>query len=485
MSVRKSLAWAFSGQFATFAVTFASSVVLARLLSPMEMGIYALAIATLGILQIVASFGVSAYIVREAELSPETVDSAFTVNGLLAIFLALVMIAASFGGTILFGDPRAGAVMRVLALGPLIGIFSFRPSTMLQREMQFQRLATIGVGAAIVNAAVTIGAAYLGFSYMSPAYGGVVAALVGAVATNLAARRHISLRVSLKGWQAMTAFGLRIMSISGVAVLLTRFQDLILGRMLGLAALGLYSRATNISNNIFDNLYGTATRVVFTKLAKDFRERGELRESFLTSLQMIIAVMWPILIGLAILARPAIFILYGEKWLAAALPLSLLMIAQFFVLCFGMNWELFVLRDETAKQTRLEIGRSLISLVLFIIGCRFGIGGAALGAVAGALFGLVVYFPHVNRLAHTRPGELFRIYWQSALLTIVAAGPSLALMMASHWSPHTPPLWIAAAVGLGIALWAGVILWLRHPLRAEAVILWRNFANPKMAPEGT
>ncbi len=208
----------------------------------------------------------------------------------------------------------------------------------------------------------------------------------------------------------MTAFGLRIMSISSVSVLVNRMQDFILGRVLGLPMLGLYSRASNISNMIFENLYGTGTRVAFTKLAKDFRETGELRETFLRAFQLITGFMWPFLIGLAVLSRPVVYILFGARWLPAALPLSLLMVGQSLTLCFGMNWELFVLRNETDRQTRLEVTRSLISLVIFAIGCRFGIAGAAMGTVIGSLFGWIVYFPHMKRLAEIPLGRLPRIY---------------------------------------------------------------------------
>ncbi len=188
VSVRKSVAWAFSGQFISFAVTFVGSIVMARLLSPGEMGVYAIATAVLGILQIVSAFGVGAYVVRETHLSGDILNSAFTLNTILAVLLSLMIFIAGFGGAWLFGDAGAERVTRLLALGPLIGVFTFRPAVMLQREMQFKAISIINVLNALSSALVMVIAAVLGASYMSLAYGALAAATVSAVAYNIAAR---------------------------------------------------------------------------------------------------------------------------------------------------------------------------------------------------------------------------------------------------------------------------------------------------------
>lgn len=474
MSVRRSLAWAFSGQILTFVVSFAGSVIVARLLSPHEMGIFAIAMATQGLIGIFVSFGVGAYIVREPNLEQGTLDAAFTVNALLATALSLLLFGVSFAGQQLLGDAGAGRVLRVSALGPLIGLFGFRASVMMQRDMQFKTMSMIAVVGSLITTIGTVLFALAGFSYMSPAYGGLISSIVGTGAYMIAGRRHHSFRVSLGEWRRISVFGLRMMSVSGVSVMGARLSDLVLGRLLGVASLGLYARASNLSNLIYENIYGTATRVVFVQLSRDFRETGELKPTFLRGLQMITAFMWPLLAGLGILSRPAILILYGEKWLPAATPLALLMLAQFFTLCFGMNWELFVLRDETSRQTRYEITRSVIGLVVFSIGCLFSLAGAAAGRAVDSFIGLVFYYRHVRRLAGTEPDEIPAIYRSSLLLTVAAVLPSLALMLVWHWSAHTPVPLVAGAVALGVCLWLAMIVATGHPLRDELEMALRR-----------
>ena len=480
MSVRRSVAWAFSGQFLGFVVGFAGSIAMARLLSPQEMGIYAIALAAQGILSVFVTFSVNSYIIRETELRPETLDTAFTINALLAAGLSTLLVVVSFGAEWLLGDAGAGRVMLIYAICPLLSVAAFRASAMLQREMQFKTITLIDVTCSTIGICATVTFAVLGQSYMSPAYGALLSAVISVVAYAIVGRQYFSFRFGLRDWRPITTFGLRIMSVSGVAMIGMRLSDIVVGRVLGLAALGLYGRASNLSNLIFSNIYGTATRVLFIQLAAEFRETGDLRPGFVRGLQMITAFMWPLLAGLAILARPVIYTLYGEKWLGAAQPLSILLAAQFIVLGFAMNWELFVLRDETKRQSRYEIARSIAALGGVSIGALFSIAGAALGRVADAVIGIVLYYPHVRRLAGTGPGEITAVYRTSAMLTVVAVLPALVLMLVYDWSARTPVVPLLGSVVIGVTLWLGAIFGTNHPLRAEIELLARKLAPGRL-----
>ena len=471
MSMRRSLSWAFSGQFTNFAVTFLGSIVIARILSPAEMGIVAIAMAGFGIMAVFTSFGVGSYVIRDLDLQRETLETAFTVNAVLACILSLLLLLLSLGAGLILGEPRAASVLQVVAISNLLGIVSFRPSTMMQREMRFKRLSLIGVLSSMVSTVSTVALAEAGFSYMSVAYGGFMGAVVTAMVTFAMGRRHAGYRLSLAGWRPMTTFGLQMMSIGGVAVLVGRLCDLILARSLGVAALGLYARANSLSGQIFDNLYGTATRVLFVQLSKDLREKGELRTTFVRALKIITALMWPFLAGLALLSRPAMLLIYGEKWLAASAPLSILLVAQIITLGFGMNWELFVLRGESGRQMKFEMTRSVSGLLLFSLGSLISLSAAAASRVADSLVGLFLYTPQVRRLAETKSYEILGIYAQSAVLTVLATAPALGVMIRYDWSARTPLSLVFLAVFAGVAAWAAGLILFDHPLKEEAAAL--------------
>lgn len=471
MSVRRSLAWTFSGQIATFLISFAGSVIIARLLSPHELGVYALAVATVGLITVVATLGLSAYLIREVDLSDERRATAFTVNALINLVLSLAILAFSFVLPRYFDDESVGPVLRLLSIPPLVGIFEFLPSTMVQREMKFKARSLILMVSTLVSTVITVLLAVRGFSSMSMPYAAVAVSIFRAALFTVLLPHHVSVKFSLKDWHQVLVFGLKMITVSGAAQLTQRASEIVLGMLLGLTALGIYSRASNLASLIFTNAYGTATNVVFAQLSKTFRETGEIRETYLRGLDMILALMWPLLAGLAVLARPAINIIYGPQWVAAALPLSLLMIAQFIALSFGMNWELFVIRDETTKQTKYEIVRSLVGLAFFAAGSTISVAAAATGRVLDVLVGAIIYIPKMTQLSNAQPQEFTRIYVNGAVLTVAAVAPSLVVMVAYGWSPATPPSVVALGIAIGLVFWLAALRYLRHPLLDEIIHL--------------
>ena len=470
--VRQAFIWSFSGQIASFAIQFGASIVMARLLSPREMGIYAIAGSIIGIVQLFTSFSVATYVVREETLQPHTVDTAFTMNMVLSCTLATLIVLLSFLVTPMLHEPKVGQVLRLLALLPLINMLGFRPSAMLQRTMQLRGVSLLGVLNGVLTSAVTIAAALLGQSSLSYAYGALVGAAFSSAGTLWIGREHNSLHMSLRDWRPIAAFGLRLMSIGGLSIAADRACSIILARLLGLAALGLYNRANNLNNLLFTNVYGSATRVVFAKLSAARRDGDRVREVFVRGFRLITAVMGPLLLGLAVLGGPVIYSLYGDKWRGAEIPFSLLMIGQFITLAFAMNWELFVVRDDLKTQTRLELVRSATNVASQIVTCFISLVAVAASGIFDAMVSVLIYQRHMVRLIDCPERQLWRMYEEVVLLSAVAALPSLVLMIAAHWDPHVPLPAILACVAGGGGLWVLLLRRLNHPLVEEAAMLF-------------
>lgn len=471
MSVRRSLLWAYGSQFVTFTLNFGSSVIVARLLSPHDMGVFAIAMATLGVMSIFTQLNVGTYLVREGALTTELIRAVYSVNALMSVALGLLTFALGLAESFFFGERDVGAVLMLSSLHPLISLWEFVPSALFQREMNYAILSKVGVVRVCLSALVTLACAFRGLGALSLVIGPLFANISGAIYFNIVRRADLVIRPTFTGLRPIVTFGMQIMSISGVAQLAQRVSEIALGRLLGLSALGIYSRASSISNLIFSNVYGQATSVVFAKMSKDLRETGSLHATFTNSLRMITCVMWPIVIGLAVLAGPLIRIIYGEKWLGAALPLSFLMIAQFVTLGFGMNWELFVLRGETARQTRFEALRAAFGTFSFIAGCFFSIAAAAAARIVEATVGYFLYRPHMDRLAGAATRELEHIFAESFVLMAIAVMPAVVIMSIYGWSPYLPPAAVVVSIALGAVGWLAGLIIRRHPIVPEALLI--------------
>ncbi|HEX7852538.1 MAG TPA: oligosaccharide flippase family protein [Sphingobium sp.] len=474
MSVRTSLAWTYATHFLVFAVTFGSAIIISRLLTPYELGVFGVGIAISGILGTISLFGIANYLIRDRELSAQTIAAGFTVNAILSLAIGAVLWLLGTVAEPLFSGPAIPRVLRVLALIPAIGIFEFVPATLLAREMEFGRTSLIQLGKATVNATVVVGFAYAGWSYLSPAIGAVAGAVFGALGYSIVGLKHLSVRLSLKGGRAIAAFAIQMISAGGVSILAARIAELIVAHLLGLSALGLYTRASSLAAMVWEGAYGLSTRVIYVQMAVELRERGSLKDTFLRATKLLTAIMWPVMSGIAVLSGPIIRILYGSQWEGAALPLAILMFAQFIAIGFAMNWELCVLTNRTAWQARTEAVRAMIGLLAFAIGATVGLSVAAAGRVIDASIGYLIYRPKMAEMSGATRGDVGQAYRGSLLLTAVAIGPVVGLMTLAGWSHSTSVGRLMAAVAVGIMLWMLTLYNTKHPLFDEMKLLaWR------------
>ncbi len=471
MSVRRSLIWTYLAQALSFFVTFGSTVIVARLVSPRDFGIFAMATAVTTVINVFMQFGLAKYLMREADLSPETLRSAFTVNVIMTlVYVGSILIGAFAAGRI-FGSAEVGHFLAVFAIFPLFAMMEFIPAALCAREMKFAVIATLAVVRAVVMAAVTLALAYGGFAYMSFAWAQVAAWLATSLIFNAVAWRPDVWRLRFEDIRTILQFGAQMIGISGLTQLGTRAGEMFLGSMLGLSSLGLYTRAASLPATLFNTVYSAGSNVIFSRLSQDLRVRGELHDTYIRFMRLMLGFLWPMLFGLAVLAAPVIHILYGPKWQAAATPLSLLAIAMAITIGIGMTSELFILRHQTARQVRIEGIRASCGFALFALGVMISLPAAAAAKVAESIFAFFLYRKAMAELVGGAAGALGRVYTESILLSGIAILPSFLLMCWARWSASTPLISIVASTIIGGLLWAMLLFMKRHPIAVEILRL--------------
>jgi O-antigen/teichoic acid export membrane protein len=464
-----------------FGVQLVGTVVVARILKPYEFGVYAVAMAIIGVLSTLQSIGMNAFIVREPDLTPALRSSAFTMNAIISIVVAITAAATSGAAGMFLREPGVVRVMVTLAFVPLISLFEFLPAAMLERNAQFPQISIIQSAQTIINQGLTIYLALQGFSYMSMAYATIATSVFGALAYNVAGAEYASLAWSMHSWRRLLKFGVNMLAISGVNAIATKLSEFVLGRVVGLSALGLYSRASNVHSLAWVNIHLLIGRVVFVDLAASRRAGAAMRPAYLRIVEMVTALLWPVFGGLAIVAGPFIQLVYGPAWVAASHPLVMLSIAGMVMVSITMTWEVFVISQETERQARIEVLRTGFGVILFSAGCFLSLTAAAAARIGEALFSVVIYRPYLDRMTNTHTADFIPIYLNSAVLTLAAVGPA-ALVMGQHgWSENTPMPIVFSAIAVGVLQWLALLFILKHPLSLEAKRLWRGFGS-RLAP---
>lgn len=474
MSVRRSLAWTYIAQAICFAISFGSTVVIARLVSPRDFGIFAMAGAATTIINVLMQFGLAKYIMRAESIDREFLRPVFTVNVLMTLLYVFSILLSAVASERLFGSVEVGQFLKIFAIFPLLAMFEFIPAALSAREMRFGLAAAMAVLRAAVMASTTIFFALQGYGFMSFAWAQVLSWLATTICYNLAIWRPDVWKPSFTGIRSILQFGGQMIGISGISQLSTRGGEMALGSLLGLTNLGLYNRASSLPTQVYGSVYGAGSNVLFSRLSQELREHGSFHETYVRFMRLILGLLWPMMFGLAVLASPVIHILYGAKWQAATVPLALLTISLGVTVAIGMSAEVFILRHQTQRQFKLEGIRAAVGLVLFCAGATISLAAAAAAKVVEAAFAFALYRKPMTELVGGPTHALGGIYREALLVTLTAIAPAVLLMISARWSPETPPLYLAAAILAGVLAWAILLVKLRHPIYLECERLLRS-----------
>jgi O-antigen/teichoic acid export membrane protein len=480
MLIKKSVAWISLAQFGTLILQLASSVVVARHITPYEMGIFAIGIAFVGVISIFQQLGLPAFLIREEKLNDSLIATAFSINAVLTILLSLVIFAASFAGALLFSEPGVQKILAVLALAPLTGIFAFVPAAMLERQGRFKRLSIISLAANVTTYVSAMTLVVLNFSYMGLAYGQLAGSTVLAVLTIIAGRRFFSIRPGVQHWRQVAKFGGNMLLIASATSGAQRISELVLGAAQGMAGLGLYNRASGLINMLWASTWQIVGRISFVRFSDLNRSGTNVHDQYILGLSLVSATLWPMFAGLAVIAEPMISFVYGERWVGAAPVLTLLAIGSMIAVPVSINYQLLVSAGCLKHATRVEVLRSVAGTGLFSLGSFLSLTAAAGSRIAESIAHVMLYRPYVREKTGVTRSELGAIYFNGLALTLLAVAPA-AFCVYVLGADSDSPLLLALSIVAGGLLWLGGLGVLRHPLWNVLLTLLPQWLGARIA----
>jgi O-antigen/teichoic acid export membrane protein len=477
MSLRRAFYYSFGRTGGQSLIQFAANIVLARLMSPAEIGIYAVGFALVMTLNALRDFGVSRYLLKEAELTESKVRTVFGVTILVSWGLAALILLGRHAVAGFYAEPRLVPVLALLALTFLLLPFGQPAIALLRRDQEHGTLALITLAASLAGACLSILLAALGAGPVAMAWGALLAGAVTAALALRARPDHVRLRPSLADWRAVTGFG--AVASAGVITVQAGLQmpALLLGRLLGFAEVGFFVRANGIAQMANTLLVTASNWVTGAAVAARHRAGEGLGPLVLAASSGIALLAWPVLAFAAFRAEGLILLLYGQAWAPAAAllpPLAIgwaitLAASQALAVCEGTGAAGMLLRNELLCLA--------IAVLFLAAGATLSLEAAAWARVPTAVAVVLVRMGPIRALAGVGLGTLLAALGRSAA---VAAGVALALLGLRLLEPAgaaASPVWLLAAAALAGAVFLLLLFLVRHPLRGELLHALRRLAR--------
>ena len=452
--------WRFAGSVSGAASQFAIGVLLARLLSPADFGVIGLAFVVIGFARVCGDLGIAGAVIQRAHLTDRHIRVAFTFATMLGLGVAVVMIICAPGGAILMQDRQVTSVLRALSVGSAIGGTSAVAGALLRRELKFKQQFFIDTASYLFGyGCVAVALALRGYALWSLVWGNLVQTVLASAAQLMIARHSMRPLFSRPELRDLLRFGVPAHLSGCVNYLALNGDNFVVGRWMGAASLGLYTRAYTLMNLPFTHAANVMSGVLFPAFAQVQSEPARLQRAFFVATQLTAMIAASGTVTLAIVAPHLVPTLYGTQWAGVVVPLQILCIAGYFRALYHLGGVVAQSVGRVYAELRNQIAYATLVIAGAAIGARHGLAGVAAGVAVAITF----MFAATGQLALRATGGSWRQYVRAqspALVTaIFTSGTALAIRVWLEDRGASSRV-ITVATLLGAAVPSGVgLLW--------------------------
>lgn len=434
--VRSAYLWTFAGTFIKQGLTFGLSMLLARLLNPADYGLIGIVLVVISYLATFQDLGLGdavIYFNDDDSALPTYFSTTALMGGLLtlATFLAAPWIADFYHQTELI------PLIRVLSFSMLINGLRSVSQGLIRKRFLFRQLIVMETVVAIASSLIAVIMAWRGFGVWSLVANLMISSVAQTAAILWVVRPTFTLRLDMEVLGRILRWGLPLTG----SVLLWKVYDnadyLIIGRVLGPEALGLYTLAFRLATLVNEKISTIVLRVSFPQFAATLKEQPEKAAAEWFSLtQKVALINFPVLALMSVLSEDLIRILLGEKWLAAVLPMRILCIVGAIKTLSSISSTMIDAIGRTDVLLTINLITAVVLPSAFYVSCVW------LGSIGVALAWALLYpflLLSMSWWAARHVGTTVWAYCQNlsfpVLVALFAALPALppVLLMPSGW----------------------------------------------------
>lgn len=481
--VRTAVIWRSGSQVLTQIVSWASTLIVIRLLAPEDYGLFAMAQVMLVLLSTMNGWGLASALIREDEVSEErlrqTLGMLVILNGSLALiqFLAAPLVA------LWFEQPMVTQLLRVQSVLYLAVPFCALPHAMLSRRMDFRRPAQVRLAAALAGASTALVGALSGWGVWTLVTAPLVMLLTEAIGMTWAARAPIRPSFRFAGARHIAGFG-GVMTATQIFWFVQSQADvMIAGRVLDPHSLGVYTTGLFLAQLMAAKFVPPINEVAYAAYSRQ-QSDGEahlIAPALLATIRLVMLVGLPAYAGLAVVAPVLVPVLLGDKWLGIVPILPILAGAMAMLTLQILFAPAINARGFPGIPLRVTMLGSVVMPLAFYTGSHWGVTGFAWGWVGGMAVLLTATITLSRRvLGFSLTGLARAILPPLAAALVMAGGVALLLRVLPESVPTLAAL--AAGVTLGIALYLGALVLIAPERLAEALRFARNRGHEEDQP---
>lgn len=383
------IVWSGVQRFSTIAISFLSNLILARLLFPADFGTIGMLMVFIAIAGTLVDGGLASALIQKKEPTDKDYSTVFFFNLFISFFFYALLFLTAPAISSFYRMPQLCTLLRVMSIQVLFSALSIVQNNQLQKQLTFNRLATIDVLSTASGVFIAIILAYHGFGVWSLVIKTLLTSFIKTILYWIWSTWKPLLIFSLTSLKELFAFGALLLLSNMIETIVSQLVSLIIGRSYSAKDLGYYSQAVNLQQIPETTIPFVINQVFFPVFASIQDDVVKATTVLQTSLKALTFLNFPLMITLIIVAKPLIILLFTEKWLDSVPYFQLLCIGGMVYSINSSNVTLLMAFGQGMHILYMSLIKRGITFLSIIIGMNFGI----YGIICGTIVSIYIWVP--------------------------------------------------------------------------------------------
>lgn len=402
--------WKIVEQFGTKGITLIVSIVLSRLLDPDVYGVIALTAVFTSLSDILIDGGFSTALIRKKEVDDTDYSSVLVISFGMSFILYITLFICAPYVAVFYDEPRLTKVLRILGLMLFIQAFSAVRVAVVNRNMQFKLLCTCNFLGAIVSGIIGIVAAYMNMGVWALVIQRLTQLMFSTVFLFIFMKWKIHFKFDFKRIRDLLTFSIGVVSASLINFVSGSLYSLIVGKQYSMNELGYSDKGNQLPQQLSLYTFGAMSSVLLPTLSSYQNDMETFKRIVRKVVQMTTYLITPMMVGLALVSREVIILLFSKKWEAAAPLMQSYCLYYWATPIMLISVQVFFALGKSFKRVKTEVIRMIMQVTALLAFVRFSQCSVTILAYvcAGvAVLSAVVALAEAMTMIHYRPVELF------------------------------------------------------------------------------
>lgn len=376
-----SVMWSAVERFSVQGIQFILTIIIARLVSPSDYGLIAMLGIFLAIAQTFIDSGFSNALIQKQDRTETDFSTVFYFNIVVGVVVYLLLYLCSPFIASFYNEPKLDLVTKVVGLNLIISSFSVVQRAKLTIALNFKLQAVASLIAVIISGVVGVYMAYVGYGVWAIAVQALLNNFLNTLLLWILTKWMPGICFSWVSFKGLFGFGSKLLLSALLHTIYTNLYSIVIGKKFSATDLGYYNRAYTVAYFPSNNISGIITRAIYPIQCSIQDDDERLRNSFLQYLRMSAYIIFPLMIGLCVLAKPFVLLVLTDKWLPMVPLLQIMCIAYMWDPIMAINHNIVTVRGHSDYFLKAEIIKKVIAVFILITTIPFGLKIMCIGLV--------------------------------------------------------------------------------------------------------